>query len=135
MINKLQIYSNASHYQNSKSKTYAKKSSSIKLGQINPWRIAKCCTSKSACCCMWRYPWTIPWSHGAVRNWRTYSRYKLFIHGRLCWSRFIFSHLGHHSVETVTLLIALKVRHKDRLTILRGNHESRQITQVYGFYD
>lgn len=30
--------------------------------------------------------------------------------------------LGHHSVETVTLLIALKVRHKDRLTILRGNH-------------
>ena len=42
---------------------------------------------------------------------------------------------GHHSVETVTLLIALKVRHKDRITILRGNHESRQITQVYGFYD
>ncbi len=30
--------------------------------------------------------------------------------------------LGHHSVETVTLLIALKVRHKDRITILRGNH-------------
>lgn len=47
----------------------------------------------------------------------------------------LFFYLGHHSVETVTLLIALKVRHKDRLTILRGNHESRQITQVYGFYD
>jgi hypothetical protein len=29
-----------------------------------------------------------------------------------------------------TLLVALKVRHKDRITILRGNHESRQITQV-----
>ena len=30
----------------------------------------------------------------------------------------------------MTLLVCLKVRFKDRLFILRGNHESRQITQV-----
>jgi serine/threonine-protein phosphatase 2A catalytic subunit len=35
---------------------------------------------------------------------------------------------GHYSVETVSLLVALKVRYRDRITITRGNHESRQIT-------
>lgn len=42
---------------------------------------------------------------------------------------------GHNSIETFLLLVALKVRYPDRMILIRGNHESRQQTQVYGFYD
>ncbi|KDQ15525.1 hypothetical protein BOTBODRAFT_31839 [Botryobasidium botryosum FD-172 SS1] len=42
---------------------------------------------------------------------------------------------GFYSVETFLLLLAFKVRYPDRITLIRGNHESRQITQVYGFFD
>jgi serine/threonine-protein phosphatase 4 catalytic subunit len=42
---------------------------------------------------------------------------------------------GFNSVETFLLLLAYKVRYPERITLIRGNHESRQITQVYGFYD
>lgn len=42
---------------------------------------------------------------------------------------------GHNSVETFELLLCLKAQYPDRITLLRGNHECRQITQVYGFYE
>jgi serine/threonine-protein phosphatase 2A catalytic subunit len=41
---------------------------------------------------------------------------------------------GYYSVETVSLLITYKVRYPTRIYLTRGNHESRQITQVKYFY-
>ncbi|ETK95386.1 hypothetical protein F441_01732 [Phytophthora nicotianae CJ01A1] len=40
---------------------------------------------------------------------------------------------GAMSVETISMLCVLKASYPDRVTLLRGNHESRQTTQVYGF--
>ncbi|KAH8394899.1 hypothetical protein KR222_009427, partial [Zaprionus bogoriensis] len=42
---------------------------------------------------------------------------------------------GKFSVETLTLLLAFKVKFPMSIHLLRGNHESASINQVYGFYD
>uniref|UniRef100_A0A2K5HYI2 Serine/threonine-protein phosphatase n=1 Tax=Colobus angolensis palliatus TaxID=336983 RepID=A0A2K5HYI2_COLAP len=43
--------------------------------------------------------------------------------------------IGGKSPDTNYLFMGDYVRYREHITILRGNHESRQITQVYGFYD
>jgi serine/threonine-protein phosphatase PP1 catalytic subunit len=42
---------------------------------------------------------------------------------------------GKQSLETICLLLALKVKHPDKFFLLRGNHESSSINRIYGFYD
>ena len=42
---------------------------------------------------------------------------------------------GYYSLETLTILLLYKAKWPDKIVLLRGNHECRQITQVYGFYE
>ena len=42
---------------------------------------------------------------------------------------------GNQSVESLTLLLLLKFMWPNHICLLRGNHETRKISQVYGFYD
>jgi diadenosine tetraphosphatase ApaH/serine/threonine PP2A family protein phosphatase len=42
---------------------------------------------------------------------------------------------GANSLETLTLLLWLKKTFPEKIYLLRGNHESRKISFVYGFYE
>ena len=63
----------------------------------------------------------------------------LEIGGMLPENNFLF--LGDYvdradmGIETITLLLGLKVMYPDKLWLLRGNHECSSINRIYGFYD
>ena len=42
---------------------------------------------------------------------------------------------GKQSLETVCLLLCYKIKYREKVTLLRGNHESSVTNRIYGFYD
>ena len=42
---------------------------------------------------------------------------------------------GKQSLETILLLLLYKIKYPQTFFMLRGNHESSQVTKIYGFYD
>lgn len=42
---------------------------------------------------------------------------------------------GYKSLETMLLLLCYKIKYPENFFMLRGNHESANITKIYGFYD
>ena len=42
---------------------------------------------------------------------------------------------GKQSLETVCLLLCYKIKFPQKVTLLRGNHESSVTNRIYGFYD
>ncbi|EIE90244.1 hypothetical protein RO3G_14955 [Rhizopus delemar RA 99-880] len=42
---------------------------------------------------------------------------------------------GMYSLETILLLLCFKIKYPKNFFLLRGNHESADVTQIYGFYD
>ena len=42
---------------------------------------------------------------------------------------------GKQSLETITLLLAYKIKYPENFFLLRGNHECAAINRMYGFFD
>jgi diadenosine tetraphosphatase ApaH/serine/threonine PP2A family protein phosphatase len=86
------------------------------------------------------HPISLPLTICGDVHGQLYDVYELFrISGSLPETRYLFLgdyvDRGYYSLQTFCLLAALKLKYPDRIFLLRGNHECRQVNQMYGLYD